>query len=154
VIYFSRGRDRPGRASREEETMIFNTVDIDGNRFTDREFGKYKVTMMNFWEPWCGPCKRELGDLEKLYENYKDKGFCIFGVYSDFTMDDEVRRLMEENGISYPMLRRSNDFDYLLTGYVPTTVFVGSQGNSLSFKPLIGSRSYEGWEAIIKQYLG
>ena len=48
--------------------MIFNTVDIDGNRYTDREFSKYKVTMVNFWEPWCGPCKMEFGDLQKLYD--------------------------------------------------------------------------------------
>ena len=134
--------------------MIFQTVDIDGNAYSDREFSKYKVTMMNFWEPWCGPCKRELGDLQKLYEKYKDRGFCIFGVFSDPTMDDEVRRLIEENGITYPMLRFSNDFNYLMTGYVPTTTFVGSQGNALCFRPYIGSRSFEGWEAILKQFLG
>ncbi len=134
--------------------MIFNTTDMDGDRYSDMEFSKHKLTMMNFWEPWCGPCVRELPDLQKLYEKYKDKGFIILGVFSDPSQDDKVREIIKNAGITYPILRYCSSFEYLYQGYVPMTMFIGPQGNNLTFRPYIGSRSFEGWDELVSYYLG
>jgi thiol-disulfide isomerase/thioredoxin len=43
--------------------------------------GKY--VLIDFWASWCGPCRRENPNLVKLYKEYKNQGFEIFGVSID-----------------------------------------------------------------------
>ena len=118
--------------------LSFTTTDINGNEVTSADlFAQNEITMVNLWESWCGPCKSELGDLEKLYEAYQDQGFGIVGVvvldeFEDFggkTSDyDEVVALMEENGTSYPIVRYTEELFEIDTYSRPTTVFVDSEG--------------------------
>lgn len=42
-----------------------------------------KVVLIDFWASWCGPCRRENPHVKKLYDQYKEKGFEIFGVSLD-----------------------------------------------------------------------
>ena len=137
--------------------FTFKTTDRDGNEWDESVFASNKLTMINFWEPWCGPCVSEIPDLERLYEAYKDKGFQIIGVYSESDMESDVDGILENGKVSYPILKYTSEFDVFQTGYVPTTVFVDSKGHIVKMEDgsgsVIGSNSYEGWEAIIKNYL-
>ena len=121
--------------------FTFRTTDRLGNEWTETAFAANKLTMINFWEPWCGPCVKEMPDLELLYEAYKDKGFQIIGVYSEAHMESEY----------------TDEFARFNTGYVPTTVFVDGNGHIIKMddgtESIVGSNTYEGWETIIKQYL-
>ena len=136
--------------------FTFSVKDRDGNTWDESCFSSNKVTMINFWEPWCGPCCKELPDLTSLYENYKDQGFQILGVYSETHMESDVRDILSQKQVSYPILHYTSDFDQFQTGYVPTTIFVDSQGHVITIdgeKTVVGSRSYEDWEKIIKPLL-
>lgn len=42
-----------------------------------------KIVMIDFWASWCGPCRRENPHVKKLYNQYKSKGFEIYGVSLD-----------------------------------------------------------------------
>ena len=57
------------------DNFDFQTMDImDGNVIKSEEFYKEKpLTLVNVWGTFCGPCKEEMPDLAKLYEEYKDK---------------------------------------------------------------------------------
>lgn len=42
-----------------------------------------KVTLIDFWASWCGPCRRENPNVVALYNEFHDKGFNIIGVSLD-----------------------------------------------------------------------
>lgn len=42
-----------------------------------------KITLIDFWAAWCGPCRRENPNIVKVYEKYHDKGLEIIGVSLD-----------------------------------------------------------------------
>ncbi len=130
----------------------FTTVDMDGNTVTDAVFRDAKLTMINFWAYWCGPCVREMPDLQELQDEYGDAGLQILGI-SDVDYEEDNIAVLEQLGITYTCIRYTSEFDeYLLTGYIPDTMFVDSEGHVLG-EVLIGSNSYEGWEDIILDYL-
>lgn len=130
-------------------SLVFSTTALDGTAVDESIFEGKKLIMLNFWEPWCGPCVGEMPDLQKISEEYSDKGFLIVGVFST---EDGTQEIVDKLGISYPIIRFCDSFVPFQTGYVPTTVFVDDEGNSVS-DPVVGSKSYEGWKALIDSLL-
>ena len=130
--------------------LRFSTTALDGSFADEGILTGYKLTMINFFEPWCPPCIAELPELEKLYENYKTLGFQIIGIYST---EEGIEDVVQKAGLSYPVLRYVPVFDEFQTGYVPTTIFVDEQGNLVG-ETQIGANSYEGWETLVKDLLG
>lgn len=47
------------------------------------EIKKNKITIIDFWASWCGPCRKEMPDLSKLYNRYHAKGMGIIGISFD-----------------------------------------------------------------------
>jgi thiol-disulfide isomerase/thioredoxin len=148
-------------ASEENETaapvdagqLDFATTDINGDPFTVEDLKDAKVVLVNFWEPWCGPCVGEIGDLARLYEEYKDQGFLIVGAYSTEGQDEDVKSIIEKNGVTYPVIKAGGNMSEFMTMYVPTTVFADGSGKIISAEPEIGAHSYDEWKALIEDYL-
>lgn len=132
------------------EGFTFSTVDIYGNSYSSDDIKGAKLIMINFWEPWCGPCVSEMPELESLYQNYKEQGLLILGVC--YTTE-EAKYVIDDNGITYPILCGNDELLRFTTEYVPTTVFIDANGNVLTDEPMIGARSYEEWEEEVLQYL-
>lgn len=140
-------------SSDEYGDFTFSTTDIDGNPVTEEILRDSKVVMINFWEPWCGPCVGEMPDLELLYENYKDQGLLIIGIFSTTDMEEDAKQILADCNISYPILYSEPNLVKYMTEYVPTSFFVDGNGNLLSTEPIVGSQSYDDWENTIKSYL-
>ena len=79
----------------------FTLNDIQGNPWTLSSL-KGKVVLVNFWATWCPPCRKEMPDLETLYQKYKDKGFVILAI-SDEDIS-KVSPFIDKNKYSYPIL--------------------------------------------------
>ena len=131
----------------------FCTEDDRGNEWTEECFRDAKLTMINFWAYWCSPCVGELPDLQELSEDYEDRGLQVLGISFEEYEEDNVETMIEL-GVTYPCLRYTSDFDpWLNTGYIPTTIFVDSNGHVVG-EVYVGGRSYGAWTVVIDELLG
>lgn len=131
-------------------TFEFSTVDINGNPVNSDILEGAKLVLVNYWEPWCGPCVRELPSLEKLYENYKDQGLVILGIYSALNMQEDAEAIVESNNITYPVLQCDSFLARFQETFVPHTFFLDEEGHILMDDSYEGSKDYDTWEKIIK----
>ena len=132
--------------------FLFDTTDFEGNPVTEQIFAEHSLTILNFWEPWCGPCVNEMPELEKLSQEYADKGVQVIGVFATPNADEDVQAVLDKTGVTYPILRYTSAFDFLQTTYVPTTVIIGSSG-SIVKEAFSGALSYEGWVKLVEELL-
>jgi len=144
--------EEPERIELPNADIVFETVDMDGNTFQTADFAASKITMLNFWAPWCGPCCSEMPELEKLYQTYREQGFAIWGINVDNSDPDDTAAAIAETGITYPVLEFTDDFESLMTGYIPVTCFVNSEGKIVG-EIVTGACPYETWESMLKQVL-
>ncbi len=70
-----------------------------------------KVVLVNFWATWCPPCRKEMPDLNALYNRFKDRGFVVVAISDEEAT--KVAPFIEERKIDYPILldpgRKVND---------------------------------------------
>src|SRR5688572_22407071 len=60
-------------------TPDFTLPDAAGKKVSLKDF-RGKLVMLNFWATWCAPCREEMPTMERLYQEFKNKGFVILAV--------------------------------------------------------------------------
>ena len=68
---------------------ILNLSDSKKNILVNAVHSNIKFTLIDLWFSDCSPCKAQFLELEKLYENYSNKGFNIIGISVDQKVDLE-----------------------------------------------------------------
>ena len=125
--------------------ISFTTTDLDGNTVDSAElFAQNKITMINIWGTYCGPCIEEMPELQKISKEYADKGAAIVGLVVDVPEGDDAelataRSILKDTGVTYLNLRTWDGFsDQFGVQFIPMTYFVDSQGNLIG-DPVIGA---------------
>jgi peroxiredoxin len=62
-----------------------------------------RVVLVNVWATWCPPCVIEMPGFQKVYDDYKDRGFLVLGISRDQGDPERVRAFLEEKEITYPV---------------------------------------------------
>lgn len=132
-------------------------VDINGNEYDSSIFEEHKITMVNLWATYCGPCIGEMPDLGALNEEYADKGFQVVGIVLDYTSEldlPHIETILKDTGADYVHLLPDASMNAVLsnTFSVPTTYFLNENGEQVG-EEYIGSRSKAEWAAIIDSLL-
>lgn len=127
-------------------------------------FSAAKVTMVNVWATYCGPCLNEMPELGTLAAEYAGEGLQVVGIVSDvapgkdgtYAQSDveNARSLVSETQAAYPHLLLSSDLAGALADVyaVPTSYFVDAAGQVLG-DAYVGARSGDDWAAIAQEKL-
>ncbi len=130
----------------------FTLPDLQGKQVSLSDF-QGRVIMVNFWAPWCGPCRRETPDLIALHREYSDDGLQILGVAVAFQGEHSVRDFARQAGVTYPVLFGDADLIKAYGGFrgIPTT-FLFSRAGEL-YRKYEGARPREVFERDLRELL-
>ena len=123
-----------------------------------------KAVFLNFFATWCGPCQREIPDIEALYaERGRNEGdLVVLGVANPKTdehprnsdvSEPEVRAFIDEEGITYPVLMDTTGQLFAAYGVsaFPTTFMIDADGNVFGY--VSGMLTADMMESIVEQTL-
>jgi len=140
----------------------FLLSDLEGNIFDLSAFSG-QVIMLTFWGTWCGPCRREIPDFIKLYDEYNDEGLEIIGVAVQSGTPENIKRFSDYYKINYTILtdieryesyRTFHDYGTVTgvgTRAVPTTFLIDRDGYIV--KTYRGARPGSVFYRDLKPYL-
>lgn len=133
-------------------------TDQFGNTHTLSDY-KGKVIFLNFWATWCGPCRNEMPDIQKLYDEYSAQGedaeVVILGIagpgIGQEESAEEIADFMTENGYTYPVLMDTSGEMFTQYGIsaFPTTFMIDKDGNVYGYVP--GQMTEDIMRSIIDQ---
>ena len=136
----------------------FSVTTIDGEKIREKDFAD-KVLLVDFWGTWCGPCRKAVPVLSRLYEVYAPRGLEIVGLNYERVRPEQalakVRAFAERMGIPYPLALGTPEIRAQVPGFrgYPTLLFFK---RGLAFDHLevgFGPDSAERIEAWIKKAL-
>jgi len=86
---------------RKREHPRFALQDLSGKTWTFAEL-RGKVVLVNFWATWCPPCRKEMPDLETLFERFRSKGLVVLGISDEEAA--KVEPFIRERKVSFRVL--------------------------------------------------
>lgn len=95
-------------AAPEEEAPALGDVDLalrgpDGKPTRLAPYLGARMTLVNLWATWCGPCRQELPRLSRLHEQNAARGLKVVGI----ALDEEravVERFLKKVPVKYPVV--------------------------------------------------
>lgn len=130
----------------------FTLRTVQGELFKLSE-NRGKVIMLNFWGTWCGPCRREIPDFNKLHAKYQKDGLKIVGITITSGSAKNILDFMNDWDMKYTVLTDidNNETQKVTSDYgraigkpitgIPTTLIIDQEGYIV--KGYIGPRSEE-----------
>lgn len=99
------------------------------------EVHAHRITIIDFWASWCGPCRQDMPFMISLYERYKDRGLGIVGVSLDSDRN-AWQKAIADLSIPWPQMSdlkgwenaAAQQFDI---NSIPHTIVVDQQGKIL-----------------------
>lgn len=131
--------DQGYSASVIKHNLDFETSDLDGNTITKEFFSRKRLTVVNVWGTFCGPCIKEMPELAE-WSKSMDSDVQLLGIVCDVTSENDIDGVQEAKdiltsaGADFTNILASESVSDFIAGiqYVPTTFLVDSYGNVVS----------------------
>ncbi|MBK1811510.1 TlpA family protein disulfide reductase [Clostridium sp. YIM B02505] len=131
----------------DNKAIDFKLKTLEGTEISLSDF-KGKKVFLNFWATWCPPCREEMPELEKLYQESKDSDLVIITINLGEDAST-IKSFMDKNKYNFTV---ALDLDQdVTTKYsivsIPTSIFIDSEGNLVSKK--IGPMTIKEMKAFV-----
>lgn len=133
---------------RAYKNINFNAKTLDGKDISSDIFKDYDLTLVNLWGTFCDPCIAEMPDINKLYEEFKDKNVNVIGIVGDTPNKDNeelARKIIKNEKVTYTNIIPDKSLEEGIikevSGY-PTTFFVDKNGNVIG-ETIVGGNDYD-----------
>lgn len=139
-----------GKKTAEGQMFTDFEAEYEGNvQHLSDYVGKGKYVLVDFWASWCGPCRAEIPNLIKVYNEYAGEKLEVLGV-ATWDEPKDTKEAIAEMGIPYPQIMNAQNAGsdaYSIDG-IPEIILFGPDGTILK-RNLRGEQI----EATIKEYL-
>lgn len=127
----------------------FKLKDLNGKEVSLSDF-KGKKVFLNFWATWCPPCKAEMPDIEKLYQETKASDLVILSV--DIGEDkNTVKTFIDKYNYNFKVLLDTDQevaLEYNINS-IPSSFFIDKDGNIIATH--IGAMNLEQMKSYIQK---
>lgn len=105
------------------------TLAFDGSRLDPSSLSG-SVVVVNFWAAWCAPCRVEIPRLNRMVEQFQERGLAVIGVNVEQLEPAELRRVRDDLKIDYRVvsLTAQPAAEYGWRGTIPHTVLIDRAG--------------------------
>jgi len=106
----------------------------DGENVTlSEKIGQNKLTLVDFWASWCGPCRHENPVVKAAYEQFHELGFDVIGVSVDQDEEDWLKAV-EEDQLPWTQVRDSENkaSELYMIYYIPSNFLFDQNGTMVA----------------------
>jgi peroxiredoxin len=134
----------------------FSGVLLDGGEFSSAELAG-SVAVLNFWGSWCGPCRVETPEFQKVYADVRDQGVQFLGLNVKETSEQFATAFVDRFGIEFPSLYDPRgEVALAFRGYpanaIPSTIVLDPDGRVAAV--YTGTVSTDDLRSVIDQIRG
>ena len=163
VVYLKKGLDARKNTA---EGMMFTDFTVEHVYGYDRSVdpqplkqevkfsdyvGKGTYVLVDFWSPWCGPCKREIPNLKKTYAKFHGKDFDVISI-AVWDKPEDTLKAIEEEGLKWGQIINCQKIPGELYGIegIPTMILFGPDGTIVERGDMLRGSNME---ATLAKYL-
>ena len=114
--------------------------------------GKGTYVLVDFWSPWCGPCRREIPNIQNVYQQYKDKGLEVLSLAVwERKPQSHTIETAAELGMDWLHINNCGSVPTDIYGVegIPHLMLIGPDGTILKR----GFHGLEGIQAAVAEYI-
>lgn len=148
----------PAELSSLPESLLTREIrSVDKGSFSLGDFGG-KVVVVNIWATWCGPCRREIPDYERVRKEYAGRAVEFIGLTTEDprTSADRVKQFAHDVNFGFRLGFADRETAFILMNgqhSIPQTLVIASDGHIISHWSGYGTANRDRLRDAIKRAL-
>ncbi|MFC2081537.1 TlpA family protein disulfide reductase [Bacteroidota bacterium] len=108
-----------------DDDYNWKLVDMRGETVSFSSF-RGEVVFLNIWATWCPPCRAEMPNIQRLYNEYGDRISMVLASQEDPL---KVKQFLDDKGYDLPVYRLVQNLpEKLMTSSIPTSFLINREG--------------------------